>query len=56
MITITLNKNFTKWLNITMFGKLIDNATNSAKAMQIASQLQRQHKQTTGERLVIISR
>ena len=39
-----------------MFGKLIDNATNSANAMQIASRLQRQHKQATGERLVITSR
>jgi hypothetical protein len=56
MITITLNKNFTNWLNITMLGKLIDNAMNSANAMQIASRLQRQHKQATGERLPIISR
>jgi len=56
MIIITLNKNFTKWLNITIFGKLIDNATSSAKAMQVASQLQKQHKQRTGEKLVILSR
>ena len=39
-----------------MFGKLVDNAKNSANAMQIASKLQRQHKQRTGERLIIISR
>jgi hypothetical protein len=56
MIKITLNKNFTNWLNITMFGKLMDNAMNSANAIEIASKLQRQHKQATGERLPIVSR
>ena len=50
-----MNKNFTKWININMFGKLIDNATNTAKAMKIASDLQKDHKEKTGERLHIIS-
>lgn len=56
MITITRNKNFSEWINISMFGKLIDNCKNTARAMHIATKLQTEHKAKTGERLHITQR
>lgn len=49
MITISRNPNFKEWLNITMFGKLIDNAKSTARALHIAHQMQIKHKEKTGE-------
>jgi len=39
MIKIIRNPNFTEWLDIRLFGKLIDNAKTQAKAMEIAKQV-----------------
>lgn len=56
MITISRNPNFKEWLNITMFGKLVDNAKNSARAYHVAQRLQIEHKQKTGERVIIVKK
>tara|TARA_X000000950_G_scaffold43209_1_gene48368 strand:- start:8769 stop:8942 length:174 start_codon:yes stop_codon:yes gene_type:complete len=56
MITISRNPNFKEWLNITMFGKLVDNAKNSARAYHVAQKLQIEHKQKTGERVIIVKK
>lgn len=56
MITISTNPNFKQWLNITMFGKLVDNAKSRARANHIANKLHIDHRQKTGERLTIINR
>lgn len=53
MITISRNQNFKEWLNITMFGKLVDNAKSHARALHIAHQMQIKHKEKTGEILHI---
>lgn len=53
MITITRNQNFKEWINITMFGKLIDNCKGNARAMHVARKLQIKHKAETGEKLYI---
>ena len=49
MITISRNPNFKEWLNITMFGKLVDNVKSSARAYHVAQRLQIEHKEKTGE-------
>ena len=49
MITISRNPNFKEWLNITMFGKLVDNTKSTARAFHIAHQMQIKHKEKTGE-------
>ena len=56
MITIYRNPNFKEWLNITMFGKLVDNVKSSARAYHVAQRLQIEHKQKTGERISIIKK
>lgn len=56
MITISRNPNFKEWLNITMFGKLVDNVKSSARAYHVAQRLQIEHKQKTGERVLIIKK
>ena len=56
MITISRNQNFREWLNITMFGKLVDNVKNSARAYHVAQRLQIEHKQKTGERVIIVKK
>ena len=56
MITISTNPNFKQWLNITMFGKLVDNAKSRARANHIANQLNIDHKRNTGERLLIVNK
>ncbi len=54
MITISRNPNFKEWLNITMFGKLVDNAKSTARALHIAHQMQIKHKESTGEIISIV--
>ena len=56
MITISRNPNFKEWLNIKMFGKLVDNVKNRGQAMHRAYQLQIEHNKQTGERLTIINK
>lgn len=55
MIKIERNKNFSEWLNITLFGKLIDNAKTHTMALRIASQIQAE-QQKVGNKLPIVSR
>ena len=40
MITITKNINFSNWLDIRLWGELVDNQKNIAKAMKVAKQIQ----------------
>ena len=56
MITIYRNPNFKEWLNITMFGKLVDNTKSNARAFHIAHQMQIKHKEKPGERISIIKK
>ena len=42
MITIERNPNFPEWINIKVFGKLVDNAKSYAVAMARALQIQKQ--------------
>ena len=56
MITISRNPNFKEWLNITMFGKLVDNVKNSARAYHVAQRLQVEHKRKTGETILIVKK
>ncbi len=56
MITISTNPNFKEWLNIRVFGKLVDNVKSRARANHVAMRLQIEHKEKTGERLTIINR
>ena len=42
MITIERNPNFSEWINIKVFGKLVDNAKNHASAMSRALKIQKQ--------------
>ena len=41
MITISRNPNFSQWLNISLFGKVVDNAKTIAQAMRIAQSIQK---------------
>ena len=56
MITISTNQNFKEWLNIKMFGRLVDNVKCRSRANHVAMQLQNNYKQKTGENLTIINR
>tara|TARA_A200000159_G_scaffold157040_1_gene172654 strand:+ start:1250 stop:1465 length:216 start_codon:yes stop_codon:yes gene_type:complete len=56
MITISTNQNFKDWLNIRVFGKLVDNAKSRARANHIANKLCIDHRIKTGERLTIVNR
>lgn len=41
MIKVTLNPNFRSWWNVTLHGKLVDNARTKARALRIADALSR---------------
>lgn len=56
MITISTNPNFKEWLNIRVFGKLVDNVKSRARANHLANRLYIDHKIKTGERLTIVNR
>jgi hypothetical protein len=45
MIKISVHPNFCNWLNVSVFGKVVDQATCQAKALQIAKDLARKNKQ-----------
>jgi hypothetical protein len=55
MIKIEKNQNFKEWLNIKVFGKLVNNVKSRSHAMHIAHQLQHDHKKQTGETLQIVN-
>ena len=40
------NPNFTEWYNITLFGKVVDNARTHSQAVAKAERLNREHKVT----------
>ena len=54
MIKIEVNKNFSEWINITLFGKVIDNARTKAMALRIAHDIQSEERKK-GNRLPIVS-
>ena len=45
MIAIRKNPNFSNWLQVFSFGKLVDEFTRKADAMYLAESLARNHKQ-----------
>jgi len=53
MITISRNQNFKEWLNIKVFGVVVDNVQSRGRAIHVAHQIQHAHKEKTGERLSI---
>lgn len=53
MITISRNKNFSEWLDIRLFGKLIDNTKTEAFALKIATEEKRKLAER-GERVLIV--
>lgn len=56
MITITRNKNFPKWINICLRGKLMDNARNKAEAMRIAKKIQKAEQCKTRSPFLILQK
>jgi len=56
MIQITRNPNFKEWLNITLFGKLVNNAKRRTQALRIAFDIQEKYKKANGENLLIHSK
>jgi hypothetical protein len=46
MITIRNNPNFRNWLQVSSFGKLIDEFTQESDALALASRLAKNTKQT----------
>ena len=55
IITITRNNNLKNWLNISLFGQLIDNAKTEAKALRIAQSIQEQES-ADGSKVLIDNR
>ena len=45
MIAIKNNPNFSNWLQVFSFGKLVDEFTRKAEAVDLAQSLARNHKQ-----------
>ena len=45
MIAIRKNPNFSNWLQVFSFGKLVDEFTRKAEAVDLAGSLARNHKQ-----------
>lgn len=43
MITIKRHPNLDNWINISFFGKLVEQTTSRAKALRFASALSRKH-------------
>ena len=41
MIKVTLNPNFRSWWNVSIHGKLVDNARTRSQALRIAGSLSR---------------
>ena len=54
MITIGKNINFSNWVDIRFFGKLIDNAKTEAQAMEIAKQLKKEQS-NQGKKIFILN-
>ena len=45
MIAIRKNPNFSNWLQVFSFGKLVDEFTRKSEAVDLAESLARNHKQ-----------
>jgi|GEM_PF-2620520 len=46
MIAIRNNPNFSNWLQVFSFGKMVDEFTNQSKALRLATELAKQSNQT----------
>ena len=44
MITIKRHPNLDNWINISFFGKIIEQTTSRAEALKIAESVSRKHK------------
>jgi len=54
MIKIEVNPNLSEWLNISLFGKLIDNAKCEVQALKIAKNIQQELREN-GDRVSIVN-
>lgn len=54
MIKIEVNPNLSEWLNISLFGKLIDNAKSEVQALKIAENIQQELREN-GDRVSIVN-
>tara|TARA_B000000557_G_scaffold77247_1_gene61844 strand:- start:2995 stop:3177 length:183 start_codon:yes stop_codon:yes gene_type:complete len=46
MIKITIHPNFKNWLNVSVFGRIIDQVTCNAQALEIAKEVARKERQS----------
>ncbi|MBK22550.1 MAG: hypothetical protein CME70_00980 [Halobacteriovorax sp.] len=46
MIATRKNPNFSNWIQVFFFGRLVDEVTGNAKALRLANELGKKHKQT----------
>tara|TARA_R110000824_G_scaffold669_6_gene4185 strand:- start:173 stop:349 length:177 start_codon:yes stop_codon:yes gene_type:complete len=46
MISIRRNRNFSNWIQVLAFGRLVDEVNGKAQALKLASQLAKEHKLT----------
>ena len=46
MISTRKNPNFGNWTQVFSFGRLVDEVTGNAKALRLAKELGKKHKQT----------
>ncbi|NDG51967.1 MAG: hypothetical protein EBY39_02925 [Flavobacteriia bacterium] len=46
MIKITIHPNFKNWFNVSVFGRIIDQVTCDAEALEIAKTIARKEKQS----------
>jgi hypothetical protein len=53
MITITRNKNFSNWFDISFFGRILDQVTSEEKALRLATKIQR--KQAPNAQIKVIT-
>jgi hypothetical protein len=54
IINIEKNENFSEWLNIRIFGKVVETEKSLALAMQKAKELQAKEQQSTRTPFIII--
>jgi hypothetical protein len=54
LINIEKNENFSEWLNVRIFGKVVETEKSLALAMQKAKELQAKEQQSTRTPFIII--
>ena len=54
LINIEKNENFSEWLNVRIFGKVVETEKSLALAMQKAKELQTQEQKNTRTPFIII--